>query len=83
MCIRDRVRTPLFVIDGTDGNIEELRAMQSKSTNPLVRFIAVPGVGHFGILAPANEAVAAKILADTGLTVGIGLSEQELKGNGR
>jgi acetyl esterase/lipase len=79
----DSVRTPLFVIEGTGGNIEALRAMQSKSTNPLVRFVAVPGLGHFGILAPANEAVAAQILADTGPSVGITLSEQELKGNGR
>ena len=79
----DSVSTPLFVIDGTDGNIESLRAMQSKSTNPLVRFVAVPGFGHFDILAPANEAVAAKILADTGQSVGITLSEQELKGSGR
>lgn len=79
----DSVRTPLFVIDGTTGNIESLRAMQTKSTNPLVRFVAVSGFGHFGILAPANEAVAAKILADTGPSVAITLSEQELKGNGR
>jgi hypothetical protein len=33
---------PLFVIEGTGGNIEDLWAMQSKSTNPLVRFVAVP-----------------------------------------
>lgn len=79
----DSVRTPLFVIEGAGGNIEALRAMQSKSTNPLVRFVAVPGVGHFDILAPANEAIAAKILADTGPSMGIILSEQELKGNGR
>jgi dipeptidyl aminopeptidase/acylaminoacyl peptidase len=79
----DSVRTPLFVIDGTGGNIEALRAMQSKSANPLVRFVGVPGLGHFGVLAPANEAVAAKILADTGPSVAITLSEQELKGNGR
>ena len=52
----DSVRTPLFVIEGTGGNIESLRAMQAKSTNPLVRFVAVPGLGHFGVLAPANEA---------------------------
>lgn len=79
----DSVRTPLFVIEGTGGNIEELQAMQKESTNPLVRFVAVAGLSHFGILAPANEAIAAKILADTGAGVGITLSEQELKGNGR
>jgi hypothetical protein len=79
----DSVRTPLFVIEGTAGNIEALRAMQSTSTNPLVRFVTVTGLGHFATLAPANEAIAAKMLADTGQAVGITLSELELKGNGR
>jgi hypothetical protein len=79
----DSVRTPLFVIEGTAGNIESLRAMQSKSTNPLVRFVVVPGLGHFATLAPGNEAIAAKILADTGPSVAITLSAPELNGNGR
>jgi hypothetical protein len=79
----DSVRTPLFVIEGTGGNIEALRAMQATSTNPLVRFVTVPGVDHFGVLAPANEVIATKILADAGPTAGITLSEQELTGNGR
>jgi hypothetical protein len=57
--------------------------MQATSTNPLVRFVTVPGVDHFGVLAPANEVIATKILADAGPTAGITLSEQELTGNGR
>jgi acetyl esterase/lipase len=79
----DSVRAPLFVIEGTAGNIEALRTMQSKSTNPLVRFVSVPGLDHFGILAPANEVIAAKILADKGPTASMTLSEQEVKGQGR
>ena len=38
------------------------------STNPLIRFLPVTGVNHFSILAPANELIAAKILADDGPT---------------
>jgi acetyl esterase/lipase len=80
----DSVLSPLFVIEGTDeGNIDALREMQAKSTNPLVRFVTVTGVNHFGILAPANTAIAAAIIADTGPTMGINLSEQKLKGSGR
>jgi dipeptidyl aminopeptidase/acylaminoacyl peptidase len=79
----DSVRSPLYVIEGTGGNIEALRALKANSTNPLIRFVAVPGVDHFAVLAPANEVIAAKILADTGPTAGITLSEQEMTGSGR
>jgi pimeloyl-ACP methyl ester carboxylesterase len=78
----DSVRSPLFAIEGTGGNIDPLQAMRTSSTNPLIRFVAVPGFDHFGILAPANEVIATKILADTGSTMAITLSEQELKGAG-
>lgn len=79
----DSVRNPLFVIEGTGGNIESLRGMRPLSTNPLVQFVEVPGADHFDVLAPANEAIAAKILADTGSTTGITLSPSELKGGER
>jgi len=74
----DSVRSPLFVIEGTGGNIDSLRQMQSTCTNSQVRFVAVSGVDHFAILAPANAAIAAEIVADTGPTMGINLSEQKL-----
>lgn len=76
----DSVRSPLYVIEGTDGNIEALESMRKANRNPHVRFAAVPDVDHFGVLAPANAAIAPKILADTGPTAGITLSESELKG---
>jgi acetyl esterase/lipase len=79
----DSVRGPLFVIEGTGGNIQSFRAMQAKSTNPLVRFVAVNGRDHFSVLAPANEAIAAEILSDTGPTLAISLSEQKLNGTAR
>ena len=78
----DSVRTPLFVIEGTGGNIDALQDMKKLSANPMIRFVAVPGVDHFVVLAPANEVIAAKILADTGQTASNSLSEQELNGNG-
>lgn len=74
----DSVRTPLFVIEGMKGNHESLEALRKISRNPQVQFVAVPGFDHFGILAPANEAIAAKILADTGPQSRITLTEREL-----
>lgn len=79
----DSVRSPLFVIEGTGGNIDALREMQAKSTNPLVRFVTVTGVDHFAVLAPANEAIAAQIVGDIGPTMGISLSGEKLKSGGR
>jgi hypothetical protein len=76
----DSVRSALFVIEGTGGNIDSLREMQARCTNPLVRFVSVTGVDHFGVLAPANEAIAAEIVADVGPKMAINLSEQKLKG---
>lgn len=77
----DSVHCPLFVIEGTGGNIESLREMRPLSTNPLVQFVEVAGADHFDVLAPANEAIAAKILGDTGPTTGITLSPSELRGD--
>jgi acetyl esterase/lipase len=74
------VQTPLFVIEGSGGNIECLQSMKAKTSNPSVRFVPIYGKDHFNILAPANEIIAAKILADTGESCDIALSEQELKG---
>ena len=74
------VKSPLFVLEGVSGNAGPLVAMRSASKNPLIRFALVPGVDHFGILAPANEKIAAKILADNGPTMNITLTEGELGG---
>lgn len=76
----DSVRSPLFVIEGTEGNIDALRWMRSRSSNPLVSFVEVPGMTHFNILAPTNQVLAAKILASRGSNR-ITLSAREVLGN--
>lgn len=55
------ISTDTWVIEGTDGNIDALRAMKEHNKNPKVRFIEVPG-DHFGILAPLNQVVAKQIM---------------------
>jgi hypothetical protein len=44
--------------------------------------VPVTGVDHFGILAAANEAIAAEIVADSGPTMTINLSDQKLRAGG-
>lgn len=76
------VRSPLFVFEGTDepDNIGSLQAMAGRSRNALIRFLPVKGVNRFSILAPVNELLAAKVLADEGETTRIAISSEELDG---
>jgi acetyl esterase/lipase len=72
------IRSPTFVIEGTDGNIGSLQAMQRSSTNPVVHFLPVQGATHFTVLAPTNQLIARKILEDNGPTGNLTLTEKEL-----
>jgi acetyl esterase/lipase len=73
----DSVKRPLFVIDGVEGNIEDLRDMEARNRNSLVKFFSVPGKGHFEVLAPANELIASKILGDSAATPGLVITSAE------
>lgn len=58
------VRSEMYVLEGAvGGNVEDLRDMQRKNSNPAIRFREVEGKTHFSILAPANEMIAEKIIA--------------------
>lgn len=72
------IRSPTFVIEATDGNLQSLQAMQRKSINPKVQFFIARGTDHFGVLAPVNKILAAKILQDTGSICNITLTEAEV-----
>lgn len=66
----DAVRVPTFVIEGDSGNsnLEPLRAMEARSKNPKLTFIAVKGGSHFDILASTNELIAAQLGSAKGAT---------------
>lgn len=72
------LRSPVFVIEGTGGNIRDLLELRQSGGGPQVKFLAVPGVSHFAVLAPANEIIAQKILKDSGAAAQIALSEEEI-----
>lgn len=72
------IQSPTFVLEGDDGNISCLRAMKRHSKNPQVRLITARGTDHFGILAPVNQLLAKKVLADNGMTTNLSVTEDEV-----
>ena len=65
--------TPTLVIEGGhSGNTEDFPALQQQAS-PVVKFAAIAGADHGSVLAPATEAIARAILADTGPRVSITL----------
>src|SRR5262249_30529789 len=72
------IRVPVFVFEGTDGNLSSLQALARASKNPRVRFFEVKGADHFNVLAPTNRLIADKILRDTGPACGIAFTEKEV-----
>ncbi|MCL2337910.1 MAG: prolyl oligopeptidase family serine peptidase [Firmicutes bacterium] len=73
------IKSPTFVIEGADGNLDCLRNMEKATQNKNIHFFKVNGTDHYGTLAPITRLLAAKILKDTGAKVNITLSQQELQ----
>jgi dipeptidyl aminopeptidase/acylaminoacyl peptidase len=72
------IRSPVWVIEGTGGNIDSLRAMAASNKNSLVHFVEARGADHFGVLGPTNELIAGKIIQDTGPSCNITLTSEEV-----
>ena len=74
------VRTPTFVLEGDGrGNAASVEQMRHLAADlPALHWAIVPGKTHFSILAPANELLAGKILADTGPSTNIALSASDI-----
>lgn len=75
------IKSPVWVFEGTEGNIDSLKAMAKISTNAHVHFIAIRGANHFATLAPTNQLIARKILQDTGEFSNLSFSEEEVRQN--
>jgi dipeptidyl aminopeptidase/acylaminoacyl peptidase len=72
------IKSPVWVFEGTEGNIDSLKAMAKASSNPNVHFIEIKNTSHFATLAPINERIAKKILQDTGAASNISFTEDEV-----
>jgi len=75
------IKSPTWVLEGTGGNIDSLRAMARVSANPEAHFVEIQGADHFDTLAPTNELIATKILQDTGAASNIALTSDEVSQN--
>ncbi len=75
------IQSPVWVFEGTEGNIDCLQAMAKASTNPKAHFVEIRGASHFATLAPTNELIAGKILQDTGQVSNLTFSDEEVNKN--
>ncbi len=75
----DNIKNPVFLIEGSDGNSENLKTMLKASENERIKGYIVDGADHFSVLAPATNLVARKILADTGAEPSITITQEELE----
>jgi alpha/beta superfamily hydrolase len=73
------IESPVFAIEGSEGNSDDLEHMRAASHNPKITFISVKGADHFSVLGPANEVIAAKILQDVGAAPQISLSSSDIE----
>ncbi|BCM92891.1 hypothetical protein IAD21_04775 [Abditibacteriota bacterium] len=78
----DSIHSPTWLIEGTKGNIDSLREMKEIAgklpPNPNLHFVEVNEASHFNVLAPTNELLARKVVADTGPTCNITINESEV-----
>ncbi len=72
------IKSPTFIIEGSEGNIDALQFMRKNSTNPHIIFVEVPAANHFEILGPTNRLIAQKIIADKSASASIRLSPDEV-----
>ena len=74
----DDIKSPTFLIEGRDGNSENLERMEEASENENLHCYVVEDADHFSVLAPGTRVVAEKILADTGDEASIVITQEEL-----
>ncbi|MGO1070034.1 alpha/beta hydrolase family protein [Lysobacter sp. CA199] len=73
------IRSPVFVFEGDhEANTEDLEQLRKLNRSEQAKYFVVPRADHFSVLAPTNELIAKKIVADTGANTQIAFSESEL-----
>ena len=74
----DDIKSPTFLIEGREGNSENLERMLEASENDKLHGYVIEGADHFSTLAPLTRVVAQKILEDTGAEPAIAITQEEL-----
>lgn len=75
----DNVKTPTFLIEGSDGNSSCLENIEQASKNDNIHCYILDGEDHFSVLAPITQLLAKKIIADTGKETNISITQDELE----
>ena len=74
------IHTPTFIIEGgVNANAESARALYAERGTAPVTLIVVPGADHFAAIAPATEVAAQAILADTGATSALAITQAAIQ----
>lgn len=74
----DSVKSPTFLIEGSDGNAANLRKIERASKNENIHCYIIEDADHFSVLAPLTRVAAQKIVADTGTASNISITQEEL-----
>lgn len=74
----DDIKSPTFLIEGREGNSENLERMLEESENDKLHGYVIEGADHFSTLAPLTRVVAQKILEDTGAESTLSITQEEL-----
>ncbi|MCW3052456.1 MAG: Alpha/beta hydrolase family protein [Chthonomonadales bacterium] len=72
------IHSPVWVMEGSEGNIPSLHLMRKAPHNPNTYFIEIKDVGHFATLAPTNALIAKKIVQDTAAKSQLSISVSEV-----
>lgn len=72
------VKSPTFLIEGSEGNSTNLKRMLQASKNDKINGYVIEDADHFSVLAPITRVLAQKILADTGAEPNISITQEEL-----
>ena len=73
------IKSPVFVIEGEEGNADCLRNIEKKSDNENISCYIVDHADHFSVLAPVTRLLAQKIAEDTETESRITLTKEELQ----
>ncbi len=73
------VKSPTFLIEGSEGNGSNLKRIQETTENENINCYILEGYDHFAPLGPITPLLAEKILADTGAEPNISITQEELE----
>ncbi len=72
------VRRPLYIFEGSKGNVRDLRLLERANRNAAVHVVEIGDADHFSVLLPLSRLIAKHIRADRGTAAEFVLPTEEL-----